>query len=120
MQDAKSLGGDRDPVAQLVRESLAGFVPVLDGREQGAEEEHEPVRILMMPPDDLRDEIQWIPADFRHEAPAFQHEPVLALDPQVQLGTAHVIHGIGLVEQADHGANGATRVVVLGHGKQES
>jgi hypothetical protein len=47
-QGTKQGGLDADGVADLVSESLAWYISVLDRGEHGAKEEHHAIRILMM------------------------------------------------------------------------
>lgn len=70
------------------RETVPRCVPVLDGRKECTEKLHEAIRILVMRGARLCDEIERVATDLLHRTLAVQHEAVLALDAQVQLGIA--------------------------------
>ena len=60
-----------------------GSAAIDDGREHGAQEQREAVRIAVVLADGLADEFGRIAADLRHRALAFEPEAFLALDLQL-------------------------------------
>src|SRR6516164_7241700 len=74
---AELRGRDGDDVAELVGEALAGRVTILDGREQGAEEEHRPIGEAMMRIDELAHEIGGIAADLGDRGHAVERKAIL-------------------------------------------
>ena len=82
---------DGDDVADDVREALAGSEAVLGRREHRAQEQHEPVRILVVGADRVRDEIERVAADHRHRARAVEREALGAVDAHRELAAAHVV-----------------------------
>ncbi len=111
--------GDGDDVARVVGEALPRRVAVLHRREHRAEEQHQPVRILVVPPDGLRHEVGRVAADLAHRRAALHAEAVGALDRHRELRRPHVVEAEAVVEEPDERPDGAGGVVVLGLAEQE-
>src|SRR4051812_36618202 len=81
----------RDPhlIADLVGEPAPGLVTVLGRREQGTEEQHEAVRIMMLA-ERLADQLGRIAADLAHPALPLKPETVGAGDLQLDHRRADV------------------------------
>src|SRR5437764_782424 len=83
--------------------AAAALVAVLSRREQGAEEQDEAVRVLVLA-QRLAHQVERIAADLLHRAHALEPVIVAALDQQVHLRLAHLVDGEAVVEEADEGA----------------
>ena len=83
------------------------------------EQKDEPVRIGVARADRLRGEIARIAADLGHRRAAFEPESVLALDDERDRRLPHVVERECRVEEAQEGADRATRVLVLRLAEQE-
>ena len=104
---------NRHDVADLVRESLAGRITILDRREQSAGIEHSTIGILMVGPKHLAGEILEAAADLRQRGCAIQNETVLAFDLQRQFGAAQILDREARIEEAQERAERRGRIVVL-------
>ena len=60
-----------------------------------------------------------VAADLRHRRGVIEHELVRAVDAHGDDQLAQILQREGAVEQADEGAEGAGRVVVLGAAEQQ-
>src|SRR4051812_32561765 len=110
---------DRDNVPDLVREALARCIAVLDGREHGAEKQHRTIRVAMVRPDHLCDEVLWVAADLGDGRRTLQAEAVRSLDNQRDRGAANVVERECVVEKAQQWTDRAGGVVVLGLAQQQ-
>ncbi|MCY1382074.1 hypothetical protein D9M69_700560 [compost metagenome] len=82
-------------------EASAGYIAVLLGGKQGAEEQHKAVRVLMVLVECLGDQIQRVTADLVHGAAAIHDETIVAYDTQCDFCRAHLLDAEGFIEQSD-------------------
>ncbi|MNP47717.1 hypothetical protein D3C76_1417850 [compost metagenome] len=94
--------------------AVARLVAILLGREQGAEEQHQAVGVLMVLVEGLLHQVLRVAADLAHGAAAGEDETVFAHHLQVHLGGAHVVQAEAFVEQAQQRAKRGGGIVVLG------
>jgi Enoyl-(Acyl carrier protein) reductase len=79
-EPSELLRSDRDHVAFVVSEALAGHVAILNRSKHGAEEKRRSVGVLMVWTDHLGDERHWITAYPGQGALTFKAETILAFD----------------------------------------
>ena len=111
---AQLLAADDHAISELVGETGARGITVFSWGEQGAEEQQETVRVLVIAIERLLDQIQRIATDLVHRATAFKHIAVITFDAQTNHGIADILDAECIVEQADERADGAGGIVVLG------
>src|SRR5690606_31000870 len=102
----------------VMGEPAAGSLAVLDRGEQGAGEQCEAVRVLVVG-GDVAHQVEQVAADLLQAVAALQDEAVGSGDPQVDLRGPQVVEAIVLIEQPDEGPERARSVVVLGLAEQE-
>ena len=106
-QCAEAFGCYRDAVADVVGETGAGRIAVLDRREHRAAEQQNAVRILVMSAHRMADKLKRVAADARHRARAFERKAVIALHMQLDDRIAHIVDAEMFVEQPDERTDGA-------------
>src|SRR5664279_1702631 len=111
------LSSDRDHVALVVSEALAGHVAILNRSEHSAEEKRRSVGVLMVWTDHLIDECHWITAYPGQVALTLKAETILAFNQQGHLGVTHIVEGEGAIEQANEWPDRRRSIVILGLAK---
>jgi hypothetical protein len=75
----------------MMGETLLLTAAILGGREQGAGEQGEAIRVLMMFIDGLRNQIEHIPADQTHPADFGELKAIFPFDGQDHFHLAHIL-----------------------------
>ena len=89
-----------------MRETGARRTPVLNRREQCAEIEAEPVRILVVRPAGLADKIKRVSADLRHRTLAKKRESILARHLKLEFRMPDILDPVTAVKEPDERADG--------------
>ncbi|MNL95160.1 hypothetical protein D3C76_423470 [compost metagenome] len=110
---------DAHHVTRFVGKAVTRLIAVLLGGEQGTEEQHQAVRVLVVFVEGLLHQVLRVTADLAHGTAPGEDEAVLAFHPQVHLGSTHIVQAETFVKQPQQRAQCSGSVVVLGLGQQQ-